>query len=40
VILPPFLFDLSTSGWLVSRETLCTPNSTTSDTTSCSYQGP
>ncbi len=40
VLLPPFLFDLSTAGWLVSRETLCTPNSNTSDTTSCVYQGP
>lgn len=40
VILPPYLFDLSTAGWVVSRETLCTPNSNTKDTTSCAYQGP
>ena len=27
-ILPPYLFDISNSGWHVSRETLCTPGST------------
>jgi hypothetical protein len=28
-ILPPYLFDISNSGWHVSRETLCTPGSAT-----------
>lgn len=39
VLLPPYLFSLSTAGWQVSRETLCTPNSDTKDPTSCAYQG-
>jgi hypothetical protein len=38
VLLPPYLFSLSTAGWDVSRETLCMPN--TSDYSSCSYTGP
>jgi hypothetical protein len=38
VLLPPYLFSLSTAGWDVSRETLCMPN--TSDYSSCSYNGP
>jgi hypothetical protein len=39
VILPPYLFDLSTAGWVVSRETLCTAGAASTDSTSCSYQG-
>jgi Tfp pilus assembly protein PilX len=31
-ILPPFLFDISDSGWHISRETLCTTGSTTTGT--------
>ena len=31
-ILPPYLFDISDSGWHVSRETLCTPPGTGSNT--------
>jgi hypothetical protein len=38
VLLPPYLFSLSTAGWDVSRETLCMPN--TSDYSSCAYTGP
>jgi hypothetical protein len=38
VLLPPYLFSLSTAGWDVSRETLCMPNST--DYSNCSYNGP
>jgi hypothetical protein len=34
VLLPPYLFDISTSGWLLSRETLCVPNGT-DPTTAC-----
>jgi type II secretory pathway pseudopilin PulG len=35
-ILPPYLFDISDSGWHVSRETLCTPPGTGSNsTTTC-----
>ncbi|HUA06366.1 MAG TPA: hypothetical protein VMB27_20840 [Solirubrobacteraceae bacterium] len=33
-ILPPYLFDISDSGWHISRETLCTPPGTGSNTTS------
>ena len=32
-ILPPYLFDISDSGWHISRETLCTPPGTGSNTT-------
>jgi len=43
VLLPPFLFSLSTAGWQISRETLCTPvNGTPPPSpppTSCAYQG-
>lgn len=39
VLLPPFLFSLSTAGWQVSRETLCTPNASASSSSSCAYQG-
>jgi hypothetical protein len=39
VLLPPYLFSLSTAGWQVSRETLCTPNSNSSSSVSCAYQG-
>ncbi len=39
VLLPPYLFSISTAGWEVSRETLCTPNSSTTSSVSCSYQG-
>jgi hypothetical protein len=38
-LLPPFLFSLSTAGWQVSRETLCTPNSNSASSVSCAYQG-
>jgi hypothetical protein len=35
-ILPPYLFDISDSGWHISRETLCTPPGTGSNaTTTC-----
>ena len=35
-ILPPYLFDISNSGWHISRETLCTPPGTGSNsTTTC-----
>lgn len=40
VILPPYLFSLSTAGWDISRETLCMPNTPASDSSSCSYTGP
>jgi Tfp pilus assembly protein PilX len=40
VTLPPYLFDLQSTAWNVFRETLCTPNGSTSDSTSCSYTGP
>ncbi len=40
VILPPFLFDLSTAGWNVIRETLCMTTGNMSASTSCTYQGP
>jgi hypothetical protein len=40
VLLPPYLFSLSTAGWLVSRETLCMPNTPSSDPSSCAYTGP
>jgi type II secretory pathway pseudopilin PulG len=33
-ILPPYLFDISDSGWHISRETLCTPPGTGSNSTS------
>jgi hypothetical protein len=39
VLLPPYLFSLSTAGWQVSRETLCTPSTSTTNTASCAYQG-
>ncbi|HTP22583.1 MAG TPA: hypothetical protein VMJ65_23445 [Solirubrobacteraceae bacterium] len=39
VLLPPYLFSLSTAGWEVSRETLCTPNAGTTNSASCAYQG-
>jgi hypothetical protein len=38
VLLPPYLFDLSTAGWQVVRETLCTPAAST-NSQSCAYQG-
>lgn len=34
VLLPPYLFDISNSGWELSRETLCVPGGT-SATTAC-----
>ncbi len=37
--LPPYLFNLQNTAWTVFRETLCAPNSNTSDTTSCAYTG-
>jgi hypothetical protein len=42
VLLPPYLFDLSTAGWVVSRETLCmtNPNLNLTDPSSCAYTGP
>jgi hypothetical protein len=40
VLLPPFLFSLSTAGWDVSRETLCMPNTPSTDSSSCAYTGP
>ncbi len=39
VLLPPYLFSLSTAGWDVSRETLCMPNTPSTDSSSCSYTG-
>jgi hypothetical protein len=39
VILPPYLFSLSTAGWQVSRETLCMPDTPSSDSSSCAYTG-
>jgi hypothetical protein len=39
VLLPPYLFSISTAGWEVSRETLCTPSTSTTNTVSCAYQG-
>ena len=39
VLLPPYLFSLSTAGWDVSRETLCMPNTPASDSSSCAYTG-
>ena len=32
VLSPPYLFDISTADWQLSRETLCTPNSAGSNT--------
>jgi hypothetical protein len=40
VLLPPYLFSLSTAGWDISRETLCMPNTPATDSSSCSYTGP
>jgi hypothetical protein len=40
VLLPPYLFSLSTAGWVVSRETLCMPNQPSTATSSCAYTGP
>ena len=40
VILPPFLFSISTAGWQVSRETLCMPDTPATDSSSCAYTGP
>ena len=40
VLLPPYLFSLSTAGWVVSRETLCMPNTPATDSSSCAYTGP
>ncbi len=39
VLLPPYLFSLSTAGWDISRETLCMPNTPATDPSSCSYTG-
>jgi hypothetical protein len=39
VLLPPYLFSLSTAGWDISRETLCMPNTPASDSSSCAYTG-
>jgi Tfp pilus assembly protein PilX len=38
-ILPPYLFDISDSGWHISRETLCTTGSTTTGTGCLSTTG-
>jgi type II secretory pathway pseudopilin PulG len=38
--LPPYLFNLTTFNWSVFRETLCSPNTNTASTASCSYTGP
>jgi type II secretory pathway pseudopilin PulG len=38
--LPPYLFNLTTFSWSAFRETLCTPNSNTASSASCSYTGP
>ena len=32
VLLPPYVFDIGTADWLISRETLCTPNGSSSTT--------
>jgi hypothetical protein len=40
VLLPPYLFSLSTAGWVVSRATLCMPGRPSTDSTSCAYTGP
>jgi hypothetical protein len=39
VILPPYLFSISTAGWEVSRETLCMPDTPSTDPSSCAYTG-
>jgi hypothetical protein len=39
VILPPYLFSISTAGWVISRETLCMPDTPATDSSSCAYQG-
>jgi hypothetical protein len=40
VLLPPYLFDLSTAGWQVVRETLCEPTTPSIDPKqTCAYQG-
>src|SRR5690242_5138968 len=39
VLLPPYLFDIVTSAWQLSRETLCSPTAVATDSTSCSYTG-
>jgi hypothetical protein len=39
VLLPPHLFDLSTAGWVVSRETLCIPNTPSAAGSCCAYTG-
>ena len=39
VLLPPHLFDLSTAGWVVSRETLCMTKPASTNPSSCAYQG-
>jgi hypothetical protein len=38
VLLPPYLFDLSTAGWQIVRETLCT-TAVSTNSQSCAYQG-
>jgi hypothetical protein len=40
VLLPPYLFSLSTAGWVVSRETLCMTTPAATDPSSCAYTGP
>jgi hypothetical protein len=35
LLLPPYLFDISSSGWHVIRETLCTPGAPSSSSTGC-----
>jgi hypothetical protein len=40
VLLPPYLFSISTAGWEVSRETLCMPDTPATDSSSCAYTGP
>jgi hypothetical protein len=40
VILPPYLFSISTAGWEISRETLCMPDTPATDSSSCAYIGP
>jgi hypothetical protein len=46
VLLPPYLFDIVTSAWQLSRETLCTPDPPPQTppvpptATSCAYTGP
>jgi Tfp pilus assembly protein PilX len=39
VSLPPYLFDLQSTAWTAFRETLCSPSTSTTDPTSCSYTG-